>query len=276
MTRSSKPTELYEYSPTKKALCRLSEKFKKLTFKDTQKHKGFSSSYSMLSSEPDKEIEDSVFPSPKAESYELGLGAEKSKIDVLYADIKPAVDTVDTVADTVTLPSLPFTLPSAPSPAHSVAHEEVSDTTHALGDVVLPVDSVTHEASDTTHAIGGAPVTSIFDTGFTTATVAISYAVPSYVTTLTTATTSPSTILTSASISVAFPVAVTTVKTSPIVTGTATVTTVSTVATPIVSVDLGTGLGAGPSGSISVLYTCLLYTSPSPRDRQKSRMPSSA
>ena len=26
----------------------------------------------------------------------------------------------------------------------------------------------------------------------------------------------------------------------------------------------------------SVTYTCLLYTSPSPRDRQKSRMPSSA
>ena len=26
----------------------------------------------------------------------------------------------------------------------------------------------------------------------------------------------------------------------------------------------------------SLLYTCLLYTSPSPRDRQKSRMPSSA
>ena len=25
-----------------------------------------------------------------------------------------------------------------------------------------------------------------------------------------------------------------------------------------------------------ILYTCLLYTSPSPRDRQKSRMPSSA
>ena len=25
-----------------------------------------------------------------------------------------------------------------------------------------------------------------------------------------------------------------------------------------------------------VFYTCLLYTSPSPRDRQKSRMPSSA
>ena len=26
----------------------------------------------------------------------------------------------------------------------------------------------------------------------------------------------------------------------------------------------------------SITYTCLLYTSPSPRDRQKSRMPSSA
>ena len=26
----------------------------------------------------------------------------------------------------------------------------------------------------------------------------------------------------------------------------------------------------------SLVYTCLLYTSPSPRDRQKSRMPSSA
>ena len=27
---------------------------------------------------------------------------------------------------------------------------------------------------------------------------------------------------------------------------------------------------------IAQLYSCLLYTSPSPRDRQKSRMPSSA
>ena len=27
---------------------------------------------------------------------------------------------------------------------------------------------------------------------------------------------------------------------------------------------------------VMVTYTCLLYTSPSPRDRQKSRMPSSA
>eukprot|EP01017_Pseudomicrothorax_dubius_P002284 TRINITY_DN10014_c0_g2_i12.p1 TRINITY_DN10014_c0_g2~~TRINITY_DN10014_c0_g2_i12.p1 ORF type:complete len:205 (-),score=22.84 TRINITY_DN10014_c0_g2_i12:14-628(-) len=32
-------------------------------------------------------------------------------------------------------------------------------------------------------------------------------------------------------------------------------------------------LGFEPTG---VIYTCLLYTSPSPRDRQKSRMPSSA
>ena len=34
-----------------------------------------------------------------------------------------------------------------------------------------------------------------------------------------------------------------------------------------------------PFGSISyihMIHTCLLYTSPSPRDRQKSRMPSSA
>ena len=30
------------------------------------------------------------------------------------------------------------------------------------------------------------------------------------------------------------------------------------------------------SREISNLYLCLLYTSPSPRDRQKSRMPSSA
>ena len=28
--------------------------------------------------------------------------------------------------------------------------------------------------------------------------------------------------------------------------------------------------------SVTLTYTCLLYTSPSPRDRQKSRMPSSA
>ena len=33
---------------------------------------------------------------------------------------------------------------------------------------------------------------------------------------------------------------------------------------------------AGARNSGKSLYTCLLYTSPSPRDRQKSRMPSSA
>ena len=32
----------------------------------------------------------------------------------------------------------------------------------------------------------------------------------------------------------------------------------------------------GVSNFLSVPYSCLLYTSPSPRDRQKSRMPSSA
>ena len=32
----------------------------------------------------------------------------------------------------------------------------------------------------------------------------------------------------------------------------------------------------GSSGSWGQFFTCLLYTSPSPRDRQKSRMPSSA
>ena len=33
----------------------------------------------------------------------------------------------------------------------------------------------------------------------------------------------------------------------------------------------------GPKGKqVNRLYVCLLYTSPSPRDRQKSRMPSSA
>ena len=32
----------------------------------------------------------------------------------------------------------------------------------------------------------------------------------------------------------------------------------------------------GDHQKIEMIYTCLLYTSPSPRDRQKSRMPSSA
>ena len=35
-------------------------------------------------------------------------------------------------------------------------------------------------------------------------------------------------------------------------------------------------MGSNPFNTIMPYYTCLLYTSPSPRDRQKSRMPSSA
>ena len=48
---------------------------------------------------------------------------------------------------------------------------------------------------------------------------------------------------------------------------------------PGLSIDSATGEISGQLGrqsAISVDYTCLLYTSPSPRDRQKSRMPSSS
>ena len=38
------------------------------------------------------------------------------------------------------------------------------------------------------------------------------------------------------------------------------------------AVDAGVAAGI----ALGVLHSCLLYTSPSPRDRQKSRMPSSA
>ena len=38
----------------------------------------------------------------------------------------------------------------------------------------------------------------------------------------------------------------------------------------------GKGWGSGFRKALGKYYTCLLYTSPSPRDRQKSRMPSSA
>ena len=37
-----------------------------------------------------------------------------------------------------------------------------------------------------------------------------------------------------------------------------------------------TGFHIYPKGMVDLLKLCLLYTSPSPRDRQKSRMPSSA
>ena len=50
-------------------------------------------------------------------------------------------------------------------------------------------------------------------------------------------------------------------------------------ATAVATVDVTYAILAGSGGSANeavLLKTCLLYTSPSPRDRQKSRMPSSA
>ena len=45
----------------------------------------------------------------------------------------------------------------------------------------------------------------------------------------------------------------------------------------ILHVDFGSEIGIKKSSSqITDLYNCLLYTSPSPRDRTRSRMPSSA
>ena len=35
-------------------------------------------------------------------------------------------------------------------------------------------------------------------------------------------------------------------------------------------------LAVSPNADLQLIYTCLLYTSPSPRDRTRSRMPSSA
>ena len=35
-------------------------------------------------------------------------------------------------------------------------------------------------------------------------------------------------------------------------------------------------MAENPDIEVNAIYSCLLYTSPSPRDRQKSRMPSSA
>ena len=43
----------------------------------------------------------------------------------------------------------------------------------------------------------------------------------------------------------------------------------------IAETDTSLNLGSKAAGNIQT-YNCLLYTSPSPRDRQKSRMPSSA
>ena len=50
-----------------------------------------------------------------------------------------------------------------------------------------------------------------------------------------------------------------------------------TVAAHTLKPVIGIPMDAGPlNGHDALLSTCLLYTSPSPRDRQKSRMPSSA
>ena len=43
-----------------------------------------------------------------------------------------------------------------------------------------------------------------------------------------------------------------------------------------IELTVGEGDEAKAGQNVTVHYTCLLYTSPSPRDRQKSRMPSSA
>ena len=46
------------------------------------------------------------------------------------------------------------------------------------------------------------------------------------------------------------------------------------VADEVVMLDVKEGVSEGKA--MDMMQTCLLYTSPSPRDRQKSRMPSSA
>ena len=46
---------------------------------------------------------------------------------------------------------------------------------------------------------------------------------------------------------------------------------------PYVNVEANSGFtGSDYTGTTTDAHVCLLYTSPSPRDRQKSRMPSSA
>ena len=88
----------------------------------------------------------------------------------------------------------------------------------------------------TTHAIGDLPVISDIETGFTVATIV----------TTTVATTVTSPIVTGT---------VATTAMSPVIVETTAVTAVSTITSPVVSVDLGVGLGTVPSSSISVLYT---------------------
>ena len=52
---------------------------------------------------------------------------------------------------------------------------------------------------------------------------------------------------------------------------------VEAISTGSLSLDLALGIGGLPKGRIIEIYgPCLLYTSPSPRDKRQSRMPSSA
>ena len=57
--------------------------------------------------------------------------------------------------------------------------------------------------------------------------------------------------------------------------GTGTVTTTTILDSTIANADVASDAAIAVS-KIDLGNTCLLYTSPSPRDRQKSRMPSSA
>ena len=58
------------------------------------------------------------------------------------------------------------------------------------------------------------------------------------------------------------------------------VVAVDTISTGSLGLDIALGTGGLPRGRIVEIYgpesSCLLYTSPSPRDRTRSRMPSSA
>ena len=46
--------------------------------------------------------------------------------------------------------------------------------------------------------------------------------------------------------------------------------------TPVVATVIGDPCGVGPEVVLKALSTCLLYTSPSPRDKRQSRMPGCA
>ena len=58
--------------------------------------------------------------------------------------------------------------------------------------------------------------------------------------------------------------------------GTENIKQIPAISTGALSIDLALGIGGIPKGRVVEIYGCLLYTSPSPRDRTRSRMPSSA